>query len=370
MSEQAPRQLEVRPQVGLMLSIGEPPTEQRNYPRKLDYFRPKPGSEGQFAPAVEKFREVYGETPRLLDIVLLSNSLGDALDIRWKAWGQSGLRAIGQTNYALCPERMLDADDVLVTFPDDKPGSDSYEMQGPEDPVIAKTGLKLYGVCRFALHRVTGLSTLAEISTTSKRSMLNLLSGIQQVSFITGGQIAGIPFQLGVRPARIRYFDEKAGRKKTSTFHELIFLTPYSIDEFLEKVQDRRQQIGAPQFALPPVDHANRERDAELLGLQAGSPESAAIEASLSGLPAPADEDVRTREDPSAHPRPDDALLNRIAALETRVEERIRLLLLQGAFGVERADQLSPEQAERYAEALELDAEGEQLALVGEVVDE
>lgn len=94
-----------------------------------------------------------------------------------------------------------------------------------------------------------------------------------------------------------------------------------------------------------------------------------AIEASLSSLPLPEDEDVRTREEPTAFQRPSDALLNRIAALETRADEHTRRVLLEGAFGVTRADQLSEAQAEQYAAALSLDVEGEQMALEGEVVE-
>lgn len=276
-----PREVVVRPQVGLMLSIGEPPEEGRNYPKKLDHFRPKPGAEGQYADAATRFNQVYGLEPKRLDIVLLSNNLGDVLDIRLKAWGTSGLRAIGQTNYATSPDRMLAFDDRLTTFPESQREAGEHVLQGPDDKVIESTGLKLYGVFRFALPKVTGLTTLAEISTTSKRSMLNLLAGLQQVLALTGGHMAGIPFELAVRPARTRFFDEKKGKRATSTFYELVFLTPYAIDEFFQQVQLRRQQMsGITRLELPPVQHDDAERDREVApGLWAGNGEP--VEAEL-----------------------------------------------------------------------------------------
>ena len=258
--------LTVRPQVGLMLSIGEPPEAGRNYPRKLGHFRPKPGLEQQYADAARRFADAYGPAPKRLDIVLLSDDLGDVLDYRYKAWATDGLRAIGETNFALEPERMLEYRDELRVFPKDKPGSSPHRLDGPDDPVIEASGLKLYGTFRFALPKVTGLTTLAEITTTSKRSMLNLHAGVSQVLNLTGGHVKGIPFELAVRPTRARYFDDKAKQRKTAKFFELVFQTPYTIEEFYEHVAVMRGRIagGEQRLALPPIAHGDAYRDAEL----------------------------------------------------------------------------------------------------------
>lgn len=342
----------IRPQVGLMLSIGEPPEGTRNYPKKLDHFRPKPGTENQYAGAVAKFHETCGAEPKRLDIVFVSNNIDDALDIRLKAWGTSGLRAIGQTNYALCPDRMLAYDDTLVVFPDDKPGSYLYELQGPEDPVVEKTKLKVYGVLRFALPSVTGLTTLAEISTTSKRSMLNLLAGIQQLQAFSGGQIAGIPLVLAVRPARTRYFDEAKKKRSTSTFYELVLETPLSVDEFFTQVQLRRAQMaGAPQLALPPVRHDDADRDRELAPALWHSDAEQRLLSVADGVSATGSQEPQTRDEPEAVDLLTDAQKNRIARLEEEYGGDTHVLLV-GAYNVESAEQLTEAQAVMYEQSL------------------
>jgi hypothetical protein len=342
----------IRPQVGLMLSIGEPPVGARNYPKKLDHFRPKPGTENQYADAVAKFEQAFPGEPKRLDIVFVSNNIDDALDIRLKAWGTSGLRAIGQTNYALCPERMLAFDDTLVTFPDNKPGSYLYELQGPDDPVIEKTGLKLYAVLRFALPAVTGLTTLAEISTTSKRSMLNLLAGIQQLQALSGGQLAALPLVLGVRAARTRYFDEAKKKRSTSTFYELIIETPLSIDEFFTQVQLRRAQMaGGPQLALPPVKHDDAERDREIAPALWNNDAERQVLSVADGLGVPNGEEPQTRDEPETVEMITGAQLNRISALLEEYDGDTRALLY-GAFGVDEAEKLTEGQAVMYEQSL------------------
>jgi hypothetical protein len=334
----------IRPQVGLMLSIGEPPTEGRNYPKKLDHFRPKPGSEGQYAEAVARFHDKYGDTPKTLDIILLSNSIGDVLDIRYKAWGTSGLKAVGDTNFAEHPDRLASHDpgqDWLTAFPEKEAGTRRGEIEGINDENAIKLGLKLYGVLRFALEGVTGLTTLAEISTTSRRSMLNLVAGINQVLLLTGGQMAGIPFELAVRPARTRYFDEGKKKRSTTTFYELVFQAPGAIDEFFAKAGERRQQMNAGRpIELPPFQQYDPERDSELL----------AIEAASDALPIPEDTDVALRSEPAAE-GPSEAQLNRIAVLEARYQGDLTTLLL-GAYNVQSATELTGSQAVQYESAL------------------
>ena len=333
MSEVAPvRPVVLRPQIGLMLSIGEPPTDTRNYPKKLDHFRPKPGTEGQFAPAVVKFHEKYGDAPKVLDIILLSNEIGDVLDIRYKAFGLSGLKAIGATNFADCPDR-IGGPDKITAFPENSPGVREGEITDDQDPRAEKLGLKTYCDFRFALEGVTGLTTLASITTTSRRSMLNLVSGITQVTTLTGGQLGGIPFQLAVRPARTRFFDEAKGKRSTSTFYELVFQAPGSIDDFFEQARVRRAQMNAGRLSPELFD----------------GPERRALNAA-SDLPV--DEPVETRDEPATVDRPTGAQLNRVAILEEQAGDAA-LLLLRGVFGVDTAGELSRGDMARYEEMLD-----------------
>lgn len=360
-----PREVIIRPQVGLMLSIGEPPAEGRNYPKKIDHFRAKPGSEGQYAVAVDKFETAYptDEAKKRIEIAFISNSLSDCLDIRYKAWGTSGLRAIGQTNFALAPERMLAFDDVLTAFPEDRPEAIEYQLKGPDDPIVGKVGLKLYGVLRFAIPPVTGLTTLAEISTTSKRTMANWLAGLNQTLQLSGGQLAGLPLILAVRPARTRYFDAGKKKRSTSTFFEVVIEAQHSIDEFMELVQTRRIQMGtASRLELPPVDHANGHRDEEL---------APALWPGASGRLAHAepdlDEQQHVREEPTVG-QVDEARLNRIVRLIDEVGESEAGAVLAGVFGADDVRELNDADAERFEQMLHRAAEAR--VVEGEIVDE
>jgi hypothetical protein len=365
------REVVIRPQVGLMLSIGEPPTGERNYPKKLDHFRPKPGSENQYLDAVAKFDKAYPaeQDRKRIDIVFISNSLNDVLDIRYKAWGTSGLRAIGQTNFALCPEKMLAFDDTLIAFPEDKPDSVEYQLKGPDDPIIAKVGLKLYGVLRFAIPAVTGLTTLAEISTTSKRTMNNWLAGVSQAQMLAGGQLAGLPFVLAVRPARTRFFDEKKKKRSTSTFYEVVLEAPHSIDEFMELVQTRRSQMSVGRVEMPALEQASVDRDREIAPALWANGANGAAERVEQAEPQ-IDATAQVREEP-APDRPDDARLNRLALLEQEVGEAESLAVLRGVFGVDVATELVEADAERYESMLRRNAEANaEDAGDGEIVED
>ncbi len=70
----------------------------------------------------------------------------------------------------------------------------------------------------------------------------------------------------------------------------------------------------------------------------------------VSDLPLPEDEDVRTREEPTAGPS--DAQLNRIAALEAEVGDGAGTLLY-GAFGVDSAQELNEARAAQYEASLQ-----------------
>ena len=165
--------LGVRAKPGLVLTIGEKvPGE--NHPRKLDHFRPKPG------PYANRFTEVFGEAPTEIRICPPSNRFGDMLDIRWKAFAGGGprnptggyLKVLGRRNFA---ELGMAGDVAAIHGPEECDGWNTDGTQGPlritgpEDPAVAKFGMKVYTVLRFLVPDVLGLGAWAEISSTSAR---------------------------------------------------------------------------------------------------------------------------------------------------------------------------------------------------------
>lgn len=269
-----------RPQVGLMLSCGEPPTTARGYPKKLDWIRPKAGQLGQFSEAAAAFTERYGDRPTSVDVIVVSDTVTEVLDVRPKVWGQSGLKAIGKDNLAFHPPGLF-GDSVrafdweLITFPDDSPESGRYVVEGRDDKAVTKLGLKVYGTLRVSIPGVTGLMMVAEISTTSVRSMENWHNALHLASRLTGGVLVGIPFRLALRKARARYWDEKEKKRKATEFNEWVLESRHAIpEEALEELyaiaakRHRALAAGsdAQRLALPPVRHDDRERDEELVG--------------------------------------------------------------------------------------------------------
>ena len=356
-----------RPPIGLLLSIGDKAVTERGreYPTRIDWIRPKEGQLDQYADAAAKYHDVYGEKPKQLDdLYFLSNNIGDVLDIRLKAWGSSGIRLVGDTNYATLPkdeweERAFAFDDDVTFYPleakevrrelrdawNGEPIRD--RLTGPNDPRIEKLQINVECTLTFCLPKVMGFGTVAQITTKSRRSMRNLVSSVWDQWMFFQQQLIGVPFRMTVRPARTRRFDQEKKRYLPVDFFELVLDTPFTVQEAIDAIKERKLALGAGQPGP-------------------GSPEARQLTAALA-LPAGTDEDVQLREEPSAT-RLDDALLNRIAALEEKVGRDAADVTLRGVFGVEDARDLSAEDGERYEQIL-VRAAGDIELVEGELVD-
>jgi len=62
-----------RPPTGLLLSIGDKTLSKngKEIPTRIDWIRPKEGQLSQYADAVVRYHEVYGEKPKVLDDLYL-----------------------------------------------------------------------------------------------------------------------------------------------------------------------------------------------------------------------------------------------------------------------------------------------------------
>jgi len=362
------------PPTGLLLSIGDITTSRggKEIPTRIDHFRPKEGQLEQYAAAAAKFGEVYGEDAKVLDdVYFLSNNLADVLDIRVMAWGTSGPRIAGDTNYAgfgrdEWEQRAFAFDDEITYYPlsadevklDIRAGWNGEPirglLEGRDDARIEKLKINVECTLTFCLPKVMGFGTVAKITTKSKRSMRNLMSSVLDQSAFFQGQLVGIPFRLAVRPAKSRRFDKEHRRYVPFEFYELVLDTPFTVQEAIDTIRERRVALGGSVLALP----AGEERAVE----------SRAIAASLE--PSPVDETQQLRDEP-APDRPGDARLNRLARLVEQVgTDAVRALLI-GVFGVESAGDLTEADAEKYEAMLARNAETdvEDLTGQGEVVD-
>lgn len=346
-----------RPPIGLLLSIGDTTTSRsgKEIPTRIEYFRAKDGQLSQYAAAAAKFVEVYGEEPKQLDdVYFLSDNIGDVLSIRLMAWGTSGPRLVGDTNFATLPpdeweDRAKAFDDDITYYPlspaDVKADiRDTWNgepirgrLEGPKDARIKKLSIGIECTMNFCLPEVMGFGTVAQITTKGSRSTRNLVSAINGQHRVFQGQLIGIPFRLSNRKARGRHFDPSDRTFKMTTFPELVLDTPFTQKELLDALRERREALGiGPQQA------------------QLGSPEARAFTDALQ-LPAGEatnGEDVQLRDEPSSVEKVDDATLNRIAHLEEQIGVEAARVTLRGMFTRDDPRELDPEAAAQYEQIL------------------
>ena len=346
--------LGTRAKPGLILSIGQ--KADKGHPVKLDYFRAKPG------PFTDRFAEVFGKQPKEIRVCPPSNVFGDMIDIRWKAFAGGGpskpdggyLKALGRTNYAevaLAGDReRMSGEETLDGWNQDGTKGE-FKITGPDDPMVAKLKLKVTTTLRFLVPEVLGVGAWAEISTGSEQSTHSLYRTLAQIYRATQGQWFGLDLVLYLQEARSRPVVD--GKQITSKFWMIAVRSPYSVVEFIEQ---RRAiaEIQAPA-PLPALDHGAIEREEELHpGLWETGEDR--VRATVAQLPVGSRETVRTREEPSAVDRPDDALLNRIATLRAEVGLEAADTMLLGSFGCE-VEQMNAGEAAAYAAGLERIAE-------------
>lgn len=165
-----PRPLGIRRKPQLRLALGYRDEQKKGAPVKTDYFIPK-GNDA----AVAKFRKVYGDKPRSID-VRLPGSLGGFLEIKHLAFagGQSEgggiLKAVGRTNFAL--EGTLGGPDVLTVFTvdDGKLSVDEIEISGADDPAAAALGVQLTTTVAFGIPDVLGFGGVCAITSRGKET--------------------------------------------------------------------------------------------------------------------------------------------------------------------------------------------------------
>lgn len=363
----------LRAPIGLLVATGAlVPTKdgKSTRPAQLGHFRFKEGALEQYTDAAMKAHEVYGDEPTSLDdVYLLSNVIGEVLDIRIKAWGKSGLRIIGDTNFAELPPdeyaQRVDAwDDSIVYRPREAKEVPARlraawngepipsKLEGPNDPRIGKFEMHVEATFRFCLPQVFGMGPVALYSTTSKHNRDQIYKGVTDAAQWLQGNLIGIPFRFRIRPRKTSYFDPKEKKYMPTQTFEVVFDTPWTMQQAIDAVREQREALGtgaaAERLALPAADSAffngtdARARDEEEERILAAARE----------LPQPTDEDVRTRDEPSAIQRVDDAQLNRLANLAGLFDGDLTVYL-RGAFAVDALEELTPDQAVQAERGLE-----------------
>lgn len=292
----APRIGSDRPDLSGMLSIGEPPSPGKNYPRKLPFFRAKPGRDDQWAKFAQTFNERYGVTfnddgtvaagPRAIPIYLFSNRVEDVLEIRYLAFGKDRLAARGDTNYTAAPQ-LFGGPEWVTAYPTEGDPT-RFQISGPNDPLClggdheiptilekgkpsGKPALAPVTTLYFLTAEVGSLLTPIGISTKSRKSRDRLLFKLNVLA--RTGTLTHWLMLLVVRPDRVRYKDP-AGKSHTATAYtydlvgplkSLAEQKPLTIDDMKDEI-DRVYQRGqlstptdahhviAPRFEAPQIE--------------------------------------------------------------------------------------------------------------------
>lgn len=272
------RNLEQHVEPALMLSIGEAPDEGRNYPRKLDWFRAKPGKDAQWKRAADQFNQVYGvqidpagrptNGPKAVPIYLHSNEVSECVDVRYLAFGTDRLAARGVTNYAEHPELAGERERILA-YPPDQPEPIERWISGPADPYClggqdgiptdkqGKPTLAIRTTLYFGLADVGTFTAPCAISTSSTKSTGQILQALWRIR--TTGTLTGWLLLLVVKPTRVTYWDQKEGKRKRSSAFTWDVIGPVG-----ERLNDEGKRIGFDPLTVPQmraeIDQAHQRR--------------------------------------------------------------------------------------------------------------
>ncbi len=159
-------------------------------PQSTDYF---------LCPA--EVREIYGEEPRELDIMFLSDDIEDVFPAYYKMYGQtSGLKCRG--------------DGITADKLNKETGQfEEIECKGSECPNYQEKQCRRIGALKFLLPQVNGIG-IWEIDTSSYNSILNIYSMIGEdpiglIRALTHGRIKMISFKLIIEKREVQVKDKK-----------------------------------------------------------------------------------------------------------------------------------------------------------------
>jgi hypothetical protein len=212
------------------------------YPEDLDHFSFRTIPE----PIRSALIKIYGEKPRELDIMFVSNDILEIIPNDFKMFGQGKIGADGQRKGGklLCkgpgPTIVRDGDEVI-----ENPGvAEWWAQRDPETRVIPPRpclGTKcpdyLAEKCKQTMQVIFILPLYSwqvgfAIDTTSWNSIRSFIGLLTTTKTLTQGQLRHIPFKLVREETQIPYWCKKTKTDKVST-HHCMYLRPN--DDFYER---------------------------------------------------------------------------------------------------------------------------------------
>jgi hypothetical protein len=273
------------------VSIGEPPTEGRNYPKKLDHFRfqtKDPSGDwivdDKLDLSLKKKQEGEGAdegTPvRSFNIQFVSDDIEQIFATSYAWWGSSERKCHGDGLQAQRVLSEIKNKDILKEYEGKRfaPWTPCGDDGCPE---LEKKMCKPHGQLRFMIPEQRVVGAVAVFNTTSYESIRRIFSGLTGIANITRGRLAGLKLRLVLKPGQTRYRDDKGTAKTSNAFfahvefrasdHEKMLQEmleqSYELD-FLAAAAERKVRAlgtGTPTREHPGVVTLTEEEDAKVI---------------------------------------------------------------------------------------------------------
>ena len=200
------------------------------YPQAVDYFVCPP-----------EVREIYGEKPRRLDVIIPHDNMEAIFPTSLKRYGsQRGLICRGNGQQAQCQiEGSDDFQEIECSYKDCK-----HYQQG---------NCKEVGNLQVILPEVRGVLGVYQIDTSSYNSILNIKSGLE-VLRRTVGRFSMIPLLLEVEMQQVNPLTAE-GKRLTTTVPVMTLKHNSTFYEVLEKAREQRlvQQVSAERSSKEKI---------------------------------------------------------------------------------------------------------------------
>lgn len=261
------------------VSIGEPPTEGRNYPKKLDHFRfqtKDPSGDwmvdDKLSLALSQKQEGEGAeegTPvRSFNIQFVSDDIEQIFDTSYAWWGSAERKCYGDGMQA---QRVL-TEVKDKQFLEEHKGK-RYAPWAPcgDDgcPELEKKLCKPHGQLRFMIPEQRVVGAVAVFNTTSYESIRRIFSGLTGIAKITRGRLAGLKLRLVLKPGQTRFRDDKGAAKTSNAFFAHVEFRASDHEKMLQEMLEQSYEL---DFLA-----AAQERKVQLIGTGRTHPESVTL---------------------------------------------------------------------------------------------
>lgn len=196
------------------------------YPKEVDYFVCPP-----------EVQEVYGDRPKVLDVMLPLNDIDSCFPVSYKYYGSSsGLKCQGNGEEAL-----------------------RVNETGSYDEVKCPCELLESGKCKQSATLMVMLPKVSvggvyQIRTSSFNSIVDIQSGMDYITALLG-RFAMVPLTLRRVPTETRH----DAKKQTHFTMQLLF--EGNIDSINLLRSDNQRVLSSPMYELPEPDNTNPELD-------------------------------------------------------------------------------------------------------------